>query len=88
MCLRLKGIKALENDEYEVILTDEKGNMERVVCCVVNHEGITMVTMQPDLVMPTRPNQPPRVESRELATAVMEYHRRHLDGLRLREPPS
>jgi len=79
--LQLTEIKTLGADDYELILTDDTGNTERVVCHVEEHKGVDIVSMQPDLVMPTWPGQFPRIDSRAVVAAVLEYHRRRLQTL-------
>lgn len=72
MSLSLREIKALGNDKYEVMFCDSDGATEKVICTVFQHKGVTAVKMEPDLVMS---NQPPRINSREVTQAVLDYHR-------------
>ena len=72
MALRLREIRALGDDRYEVTFEDG----QRVVCRVFKHKGVFGIRMDPDLVMGS---EPPRIDSREVAAAVIDYHRRHAD---------
>jgi len=74
MALRLRDIRALGDDRYEVSFSDERGATELVVCRVFRHKGVFGIDMEPDLVMGS---EPPRVDSREVAAAVIDYHKRH-----------
>lgn len=71
MSLSLREIKALGNDKYEVTLADPAGATEHVVCTIFQHKGVTGIKMEPDLVMSS---QPPRINSREITQAVLDYH--------------
>ena len=78
MPLRLHEIKALGDDRYEVTFEGEGGAPERVVCRVFKHKGVSGIRMEPDIVMT---KQPPQINSREVAAAVLAYHRSQLKSL-------
>jgi hypothetical protein len=52
--------------------------MERVVCRVFKHKGVSGIRMEPDIIMT---KQPPQINSREVAAAVLAYHRSQLKSL-------
>ena len=79
MDLRLSGIRALGEDRYEVTFDGDGGVKERFLCRVVTHKGITAMAVEDerDLFMS---DKPARADSREVAKAVIAYHRRRLEG--------
>ena len=79
MPLRLHEIRALGEDRYEVTFDGEGGATERVVCRVFKHKGVSGIRMEPDLVMT---KHPPQINSREVAAAVLAYHRSQLKSPR------
>lgn len=72
MGLKLREIKALGEDKYAVTLEDEKGATEQIMCHVGQHKGVTGVRIEPDILMTS---EPPRIDGKELAKAVIAYHR-------------
>ena len=79
MPLRVHEIRALGDDRYEVTFEGEGGATERVVCRVFKHKGVAGIRMEPDIVMT---KHPPQINSREVAAAVLAYHRRQLQSPR------
>ena len=89
MSLRLRQIRALGENRYEVTFDEDGRTAERIVCRVFARKGVSGIRMEPDIVM-TR--EPARINSQEVAAAVLAYHRRRSQGpmqpcdSRLREP--
>lgn len=71
--LRLRDIQALGDDRYDVTFADEQGATERAVCRVFRHKGVFGIDMEPDLIMGA---EAPRIDSREVARAVIDFHKR------------
>ena len=77
MSLRLREIRTLDDDNYEVVLAEEGGATERVICHVFEHNGFLRLRTNPSILLS---DQPPRIDSREFAEAVLAYHRRQHEG--------
>jgi hypothetical protein len=81
--MRLREIKALGDQKYEVTLEDLAGGTERAVCTLVYTEGISAMQMQPDLF--TRQEDPIEIDIRELTKAVFDYHHQLLEEKRRKQ---
>jgi hypothetical protein len=71
MALKLRDIRALGEDRYEVTFEDEAGGAEPVVCQVVTHDGVQGIQMNSELV---KIGGPLRIDIRAVVRQVLDLH--------------
>jgi len=67
--LKLREIRAVGPDRYEVTFDAEDGSERRVACRVFEHRGVTSVRPVPDVFMTGE------ADAREVTAAVLGFHR-------------
>jgi hypothetical protein len=71
--MRPRDIRPLRAGVYEVTVEGPAGERVAIVCTLIAHPVAPAVSMNPDLVMA---REPPRVDGREIAKFVLDFHRR------------
>lgn len=79
MTLKIHEIQVINGDDYEVTFISDNGATEKAICRVTSEHGIQM---EPDLMWTSellkidgREIEVARVNGREVAAAVLAFHR-------------